>query len=357
MLNVLMVGVGSETKGGMWSVAKTYLESECYNSEVRLRYIPTATAVTAPMHAKIWRALTGCARAMRSIEDKDMDIVHVHMAERGSYFRKSLVIRKAYRRGVRIVLHMHGGSFKAFFDSSCAQLKRHIVDTLRMADAVVVLGECFRIMFEEIGVDAQRIFVIPNGVRTPENLPIKSNAHDVIFLGVITESKGVFDLLDAATKLAPMFRTRYKLKLFGPEAEIDIRREIASKSLSDFVEYAGFLKPDDMREQFEKACLAVLPSHFEVLPMCILETMSYGIPNVACNVGSIDTVIADGVNGKLVPPHNAELLAESMKNLLLDEDGMTTMGLAAHRTIAESFSESKHIEAIVKLYSLISKRG
>lgn len=348
-----MVGVGPETKGGMWSVAKAYLNSEHFNSRVQLQYISTATAVTNSSISKATRAISGCSKAVRCIDRKKVDLVHVHMAERGSFFRKSLIVREAHRKGIKIVLHMHGGSFKSFYDASEMHVRQYITKTLRMADAIIVLGECFRTVYESVGVDGRKITVIPNGVQVPAFSGSVDHAKDVIFLGVITASKGVFELLDAASTLSPLFRDRHKFKLFGPKAEIDIDNEIAIRKLGDFVEYCGFLDSDKKQKQFEHTCLAVLPSHFEVLPMCILETMAYGIPNVASNVGSIDSVIVDGRNGNLVPPRDVEALTKSIGNLLQDANKRARLGVAARKTVTESFSETKHIESVLKTYDLV----
>lgn len=65
--------------------------------------------------------------------------------------------------------------------------------------------------------------------------------------------------------------------------------------------------------------IGVLPSYNEGLPMSLLECMSYGLPMISTNVGSISSVISDGKNGVLIPPGNAEELALAIEKLLHDQ--------------------------------------
>lgn len=66
------------------------------------------------------------------------------------------------------------------------------------------------------------------------------------------------------------------------------------------------------------ADVVVLPSHQEGLPVVLMEATSVGAPIVATAVGGVPQVIANGVNGLVVPPGRPDLLAEALEALAVD---------------------------------------
>lgn len=80
--------------------------------------------------------------------------------------------------------------------------------------------------------------------------------------------------------------------------------------------------------------------------MSILETMSYGIPNVTTNVASIPEVVFDGKNGYLIEPGDVTALAEKLKDLILNDEKRSVFSNNAHELISNEFSLETHLEKI-----------
>ena len=89
-----------------------------------------------------------------------------------------------------------------------------------------------------------------------------------------------------------------------------------------------------------------LTSHIEANPVSILEAMSVGRPVVATNVGSIHEAVAEGQTGFLVPPGDADQLADRVLRLLHDPLRAEAMGAAAREAVVDRWS----IEAMVGGY-------
>ena len=71
----------------------------------------------------------------------NVGLVHIHMASRGSYTRKAILIRVAHFFKVKIIIHLHGAEFKDFYNTECSNTKKqHIKSTFNMADKVIVLS-------------------------------------------------------------------------------------------------------------------------------------------------------------------------------------------------------------------------
>lgn len=75
--------------------------------------------------------------------------------------------------------------------------------------------------------------------------------------------------------------------------------------------YKGWLDKSKQNEVFSNIALNVLPSYNEGLPMSILETMAYGIPNISTRVAAIPEVISDK-NGYLIYTGDKKALKEAI---------------------------------------------
>lgn len=73
----------------------------------------------------------------------------------------------------------------------------------------------------------------------------------------------------------------------------------------------------------------VLASHFEGLPVAVMEALALGVPVVATRVGGVPEVVREGVEGLIVPTGRPELLAAAIRQLVLDPDLRSAMGNAA----------------------------
>jgi len=81
----------------------------------------------------------------------------------------------------------------------------------------------------------------------------------------------------------------------------------------------------------------------------LLEANAAGKPVVASYVGGIPGVVRDGVNGLLVPPRDEKNLAETVINLMKDEDRLLEMGLKGRR-IAEAYDWKQIAKKTEELY-------
>jgi glycosyltransferase involved in cell wall biosynthesis len=101
----------------------------------------------------------------------------------------------------------------------------------------------------------------------------------------------------------------------------------------------------------------VLPSHQEGLPVALMEAMSAGLPVVATIVGGVPDVVTDGVEGLLVPPGRADLLAEAISRVTWD---VALRSRLADASLARStlFDVRAAARAIESVYTeLLARRG
>jgi len=101
---------------------------------------------------------------------------------------------------------------------------------------------------------------------------------------------------------------------------------------------------------YEAADLATLPSEHEGLPASLIEGLSHGLPLVATTVGGIPEIICDGREGFLVPPRDAEALAEAMGRLIADSELRERMGSAGLARFHAEFALQSMIDRLNALY-------
>lgn len=122
----------------------------------------------------------------------------------------------------------------------------------------------------------------------------------------------------------------------GPLEE-EVKALHVELGLGDRVRLLGYRA--DVRDLLQGADLFCLGSQHEGLPVAIMEAMAAGLPIVATAVGGVGEAVTDGVNGRLVPAHDAELLGAAIADVAGD-DGSRSSFAAASRSMSERFDIS-----------------
>ena len=88
----------------------------------------------------------------------------------------------------------------------------------------------------------------------------------------------------------------------------------------------------------------------ETLGIVGLEAMARGVPVVASDVGGVHEWLEDGRNGRLVPPGDAQALAEGARSLLADRETLGAAGRAGIETIRTRFLPEHHVDKLLAVY-------
>jgi glycosyltransferase involved in cell wall biosynthesis len=175
-----------------------------------------------------------------------------------------------------------------------------------------------------------------------------------IYLGLISDSKGAFDLIAAVARLAPAARARLRLVMAGNGEAERARRAVVQKGLSDCIEVRDWLDPQQRDRLLGESQLFILPSYREGLPMSMLEAMAWGLAPICSPVGSIAEVISHGCNGMLVPAGNVDALANAISTLVVDDDQRASLGVRA-RSSVEPFAVDRYIDRLMDIYSAVAR--
>jgi glycosyltransferase involved in cell wall biosynthesis len=333
--------------GGMRSVVESYVgDGFIARHDIRL----IASYAERGFVGRQWLLAKALLACLRMLATSKVELVHVHAAMRGSFWRKSLFAVIARRFGVPTLLHLHGSEMKDFYAAQPAPVKRLIVGQLEAASRVLVLSPSWRDFVAGIAPRA-KIAVVPNYVDVPDAAPGRARpARVIVFLGLIGERKGVFDLLQAFA-LARAKNDALQLVIGGAGAIARAKSEARRLGVDDHVAFLGWIGAREREALLAQADLFVLPSYNEGLPMSVLEAMAHALPVIATTVGGLPDLIESGANGVLLAPGDPEALARAILRLADDPAGRAVMGAAARATILASHSAAAVLPILDEIYA------
>lgn len=317
-MKVLMVHPSLQIVGGLPAYVAGLVEFLRTRPEIRLEHLDEtkvkgyATIVNAqPVH----RLISGSARLFREfsrrLEGFRPDVVHLHSAHGKSLLEKTAMAWLASRKGVRVVLHLHGPDLREEITGRGALLGawyRRIWS--RQGVCVVVLARTTE-QFLRDRMPAANIVRLANGVRIhpsptePRCAPVR-----VGFLGVLNGFKGEEDLVEAISRTVS--RNFEALMAGDGPTRHSVGRRILDLGLEGRVKLLGTIRGAEKDDFFDQIDLLCLPSRTDNLPLAVLEAMARARPVVASRIGGIPELVEDGVTGWLVDAGDVTGLARAL---------------------------------------------
>lgn len=283
-----------------------------------------------------------------------VDVVHLHMSFKGSAVRKLILLHLARLFGVATVLHLHGSEFEVFCNSLPPLFRRALVSSLAAASRVVVIGEFWRrFLVEQLGVPAEKVVIIRNGVPLPPRpTPRPQTNHcRIVVLGRLGVRKGTPEFLQALSD--PRLAHFSWDAIVAGDGEVELYRAHAKTlGIANRVTMPGWVGEPQVKEYLASADLFVLPSHNEGLPVAILEAMASGVAVITTPVGAIADLVVDQATGLLVPPGAVTQLANALVSLVGNPSLRAQMGAAGRQRMEDErqFSIEGAAEVLGELY-------
>lgn len=205
-------------------------------------------------------------------------------------------------------------------------------------------------IMEEAGFDRKRLHLLPNAVDLGRFSPPVSRDQSTlraVFVGRHVAVKGLDILLEAWSKAVLPPGARLTVAGDGPERErlMALARQLG---IAQSVIFPGLVQ--DVPSLLRANNLYVQASHQEGLPNAVLEAMANGLPTIATRISGHEDVVADGVSGILVPPNQAQTLADALSQLADCPESRQTMGAAARRAVERHYSTETVLESLLAIY-------
>ena len=235
--------------------------------------------------------------------------------------------------------------------------KAFVQRTFTRAAACVCISRDIEMEAEACRFDADRIVPLPHGVdltrfrpAAPGDVPalraelgLPTDRVICLFLGRLSQEKGVLDLLEAWQTLSGPARL---LVLAGPEMpghHLDAggaaRRFVLAHGMQDHVWFRGPVA--DPERILRAVDVFAAPSHYEGLSLSNLEALASGLTVVTTGVGGLFHYLRDGDNALVCPPHDKVSLAERLELAIGQPALRARVGAAARATAERCFDQEQ----------------
>ncbi|PBJ84483.1 glycosyl transferase [Lysobacteraceae bacterium NML93-0399] len=216
----------------------------------------------------------------------------------------------------------------------------------RRTSRIVGCSEGVRQVLLSMGMPPTRTVSIANGIRTAPfvgaaDVPPGERTPGIVMVSRLSKQKDHATLLRALAVLGTR-GLRPALMLAGAgkaRHRQGLERLVSELRLEGQVQFLGLCR--NVPELLRSHRVAVLSTHYEGMPLALIEGMAAGCAVVGSAVPGVQEVIDDGVDGLLVRAADPDALADALEWLLRDEVLCNRLGRAAHERALHEFSRER----------------
>lgn len=217
--------------------------------------------------------------------------------------------------------------------------------------AFICLNEFYRAQFLEAGVPTEKLFVRPNSMDPPPEIPgLAPETRDyAVYFGRLSPEKGLNTLVRAFEQAAP---ARLKIAGTGP-MESGLKEYICKNKLEN-IEMVGFVSGPEKWSLLDNALFAVIPSEwYENFPVVALEFYAAGKPIVASRMGGLPSIISEGETGLLFTAGDANEIANKVRYMFSHPLDVDRMGRRARQLVETRYSREQSYQDLMKIFQKV----
>ena len=208
--------------------------------------------------------------------------------------------------------------------------------TYRMVDTIICPSEFLKKKIETYpafkdGNKSPDIVAMHNFIETviDERTGSENKGDYVLYFGRYSEEKGVKTLLKVCNEMPAV---NFKFAGSGPLKEL-----VENK---DNITEMGFLHGEDLFNTIRRAKIVAFPSEwYENCPFSVMESIAYGTPVLASDLGGVPELLNDGVTGELFKAGDAGDLKAHLESMLKDDKKLREYTENCKKAIFDTVSE------------------
>ncbi|MEW6716751.1 MAG: glycosyltransferase family 4 protein [Chloroflexota bacterium] len=287
----------------------------------------------------------------RKMQMEGITHIHSHYATHTAFV--AWLVHRLINISYSITVHAHD----IFVDQT-------MLDT-KVREAVLVVSiskfNC-QFLYEYLGAWAlDKTVVIHCGIELDHYTPQQRRQDqgkrlEIINIGSLQPYKGHSYLIQAGALLRDR-GVPFRIRIIGEgEVRADLERLIVKTGLGSHVELLGAKPQAEVPQLLATANCYVQPSvitpqgKMEGLPVALMEAMAMGLPVVATDLSAISELVRESETGSLVPPGDAEALADRLQAIFFDRSTAERMALRGRKVIEQEFDLLKNVTQLEKQF-------
>jgi glycosyltransferase involved in cell wall biosynthesis len=220
----------------------------------------------------------------------------------------------------------------------------------KKVDAFIAFSEFQREKLVAAGLPSDRLFVKPQVISdVPELVPWDRRDDTVVYVGRLTPEKGVVHLVKAWIDLgvdAP------NLRIVGDGPLRATLEKMAVTEGARSIAFLGAVPPDQAMREISLAKLVIIPSTgYEGFPLVLLDALALGTPCAVSNLGSLPTIIQEGLNGLVFKAEDHAAIAQLIRFVWGDHSLLVRLSNGARASFEERYTEGLNHRRLMDIYS------
>lgn len=325
----------------------------------RIIPVPMARSLNPLAQYRAFRAL------LRVFRTEGFDLVHGHMPISGLLARLAARIARGRGRRPRIAYTCHG----YLFNQPGPLWRRGL--SLALEFAAGRITDIYLTVSAEEAADARRLGIhrhpaaVGNGrdpalfrpdsaARAAVRAEMDTRPGDCVVIAVsrLVRHKGYPELI-AALRAAPPHCVLWVVGERLPSDHGEDMEPLLARAAAEFgPRFRRLGYRTDVARLLAAADVFALPSHFEGLPMSVIEAMLCGLPVIATDIRGPREMVVAGETGLLVPPGEVDSLAAALQALAENPARRARMGEAGRARALEHYTEAKVVARTLDLLGL-----
>lgn len=208
--------------------------------------------------------------------------------------------------------------------------------------------------------EADSVYIKGSGVNLNDftyTPPPTEGKVNIIFTARMVKEKGILVLVEAAEMLREEMHDKAEFWLCGglsSNPKAISKEELESLCDGQYIQWLGYRS--DIKQLLQKSHIMAFPSYYrEGLPLSLIEATAIGRPIITTNWYGCKDTVDDGVNGFLVPVHDASTLAARLRTLILDPQLRLQMGQRSRERAEKEFSIENVLQKHIAIYDSLCK--
>lgn len=284
------------------------------------------------------------------------DVIFVIMSPYWGFYDKISYCLIAKLFGVKSIFNSVSARFTKFYESN--PFNKLLVKLLIRVPDCVVLGTPYWYRYFRQNFPHIKLCEIPNPVITEEfnSTPkLKSEKIRVVSAFRITKEKGIRELV-AVIKSINERSDKFVFTILGDGNELSwVRTELAELIKEGKVELKGFLTGIEKNNAIINADAYIMLTHFDMMPIAILEAMAASLPIFSTNTGGIPDMVKNGLNGHLFEVGEVNAVVESLLNYENDKNKLIEYGRNSYKIVKNNYDIGVIIEMQFSLIESLFK--